>query len=92
MGNGYARQAATFALLTSPANIAANMATLAYPTATANWGALGFFEIWSALTGGQRLYWGPLVDPADGVTPITRNVLSGDTVRFTAGVIQVQAV
>lgn len=91
VGNGYARQSATFALLSSPNNIAANTATLAYPTATASWGGIGYFEIWSALTGGQRLYWGPLVDPADGITPITRTVLGGDTVRFTAGVIQVQA-
>lgn len=91
VGNGYARQPCTFALLTTPANVAANTTTIAYPAATASWGGLGYWEVWSALTGGQRLYWGPLVDPADGVTPITRTVLGGDIVRFQAGVIQIVA-
>ncbi|HEY2416798.1 MAG TPA: hypothetical protein VGH84_02690 [Steroidobacteraceae bacterium] len=91
VGNGYARQAAAFALLTTPPNIAANSATVAFPPATASWGSIGWFEVWDAASAGNRLYWGPLVDPADGVTPVTRAVLSGDIVRFTAGVIEVQA-
>jgi hypothetical protein len=91
VGGAYTRMATTFALLTSPNNIAANLATIEFPTATAPWGSLGYFEVWSALTGGNRLYWGPLVDPSDGVTPIIRTVQTGDIVRFTAGVIQVKA-
>jgi hypothetical protein len=91
VGNGYARQPATFALIAPPPTIAANTATLAFPTATAAWGTIGFFEIWSAATAGNRLYWGPLVDPVDGTTPITRAVLGGDIVRLTAGTVQVQA-
>ena len=90
VGGAYARQAATFALST-PTNMAANTATLAYPAATAAWGAIGFFEVWSAVTGGQRLYWGPLVDPVDGITPIVRAVLGGDIVRLQAGSVQVTA-
>jgi hypothetical protein len=65
--------------------------TRRFPAATANWGPIGWFEIWSALTAGNRLFWGPLVDPTDGVTQLTRTVLGGDIVRFTAGVVQVQA-
>lgn len=91
-GGGYVRQAAVFALLSGSSNVAANTLTLEYPPAAADWGAVGYFELWSAITGGTRLYWGPLVSPVDGVTPITRNVLTGDIVRFSAGVIQVQAV
>src|SRR5580765_4166094 len=91
IGNGYQRQAVTFALIAPPPTIAANTATIVFPAATANWGSIGWFEIWSALTAGNRLFWGPLVDPTDGVTNLTRTVLSGDIVRFTAGVIQVQA-
>jgi|SRR5215831_14096143 len=93
-GGAYARQQATFALSTgatvSPA-MAANSATVQFPTATAPWGTVGWFELWDATTGGNRLYWGPLVDPADGITPITRSVQVGDIMRFQAGVIQVQA-
>lgn len=90
-GTGYQRMAATFARTTPPPTISANSATIEFPVAGVAWGTIGFFEIWSALTAGTRLYWGPLVDPVDGVTPITRNILGGDIVRFTAGVIQVQA-
>lgn len=89
-GGAYARQPVTFALST-PSNMAANSATLEFPPATATWGTIGYFEVWDALTTGNRLYWGPLVDPADGVTPITRNVMSGDIVRFSAGIIQIKA-
>jgi hypothetical protein len=90
-GAGYQRIAVAFALIAPPPSIAANTATIEFPVATADWGGIGYFEIWDALTGGARLYWGPLVDPVDGTTQITRTVLSGDIVRFTAGVIQVQA-
>lgn len=89
-GGGYARQPATFAI-SAPPGLAANTATVAWAPATAPWGVIGWFELWTALTGGTRYYWGPLVDPADGVTPITRNVLTGDAVRLTAGAIQVRA-
>ena len=89
-GNGYARQAATFALSTTP-NVAANVATVAFPEATAPWGVIGWFELWDALTAGNRLYWGPLVNAADGVTPVLRSVLGGDIVRLSAGTVQVQA-
>jgi hypothetical protein len=90
-GGGYTRMAATFAISTST-NVAANTATVEFPAATTPWGTLGYFEIWDAATAGRRLYWGPLVDPADGVTPVSRSVLTGDIMRFTAGIIQVRAV
>lgn len=88
---GYARVATVFALLANPDNAAANSVTVEFPPATGAWGTIGYFEVWSAATAGNRLYWGPLVDPVDGVTPITRNILPGDIVRFSAGVVQVLA-
>jgi len=93
-GGGYARQGAGWQLQAAPNNnIAANTASIEFPAATADWGNIGWFELWDTPggAGGNRLYWGPLVDPTDGVTPITRNVLVGDIVRFLAGTIQVQA-
>src|SRR5678815_1675705 len=57
-GGGYARVAATFALMASPSNAASNAATVEFPVATGNWGTIGYFEIWTAATGGTRLYWG----------------------------------
>lgn len=88
---GYARQLGAFGLAAARYDLAENTATIEYPPATANWGSIGYFEIWDAVTAGNRLFWGPLVDPMDGITPIARNVLSGDIVRFSAGVIQVEA-
>jgi hypothetical protein len=88
---GYTRVAAPFALLDDPDNVAANSATVEFPAATMTWGVVGWFEVWDAVAAGNRLYWGPLVDPADGVTPITRNVQTGDIVRFSAGVVQIKA-
>lgn len=91
VGGGYARIQGTFALAGTPDNVASNAATIEYPTATASWGTVGWFEVWDAVSGGNRLYWGPLVDPADGVTPITRSIQTSDIVRFQAGVVQIQA-
>ena len=90
--NGYQRQGCVFALAATPQSIAANTTTVAWPAAAAGWGTVGWFEIWAALAGGIRLYWGPLVDPADGVTAITRVILAGDIIRFPAGVLQVRAI
>jgi len=89
-GGGYARATATFALMASPSNAASNATTVEFPVATAVWGTIGHFEIWTAATGGTRLYWGPLTDPADGV-PIEMDVATGDVVRFSAGALIVQA-
>ena len=92
-GGGYSRPVGTFALANMPPNsIAANSATIQFPAATSDWGVIGWFEIWDAnIPGGNRLYWGPLLDPNDGVTPITRQVLTGDIMRFQAGTLLVQA-
>jgi hypothetical protein len=89
-GNGYARMAASFQVLASPPNMAANTTTVAFPIASAPWGVLGYFELWDAPAGGNRLYWGALVDPADGTTPITLSVSAGDVLRFSAGALGVR--
>jgi hypothetical protein len=89
-GGGYSRAAATFALMSSPSNAASNAAAVEFLAATSAWGTIGYFELWTAATGGTRLYWGPLTDPADGV-PIEIDVAAGDTVRFSAGALVVQA-
>lgn len=89
-GGSYARMLATFVAGT-PTNMANNATTIEFPLATANWGNIGHFELWDAVSAGNRLYWGPLVDPADGVTPVTRAITNGDIMRITAGALQVQA-
>jgi hypothetical protein len=84
---GYTRSAATFSMLS--ATNAANAGTVEFPVATAAWGTVGFFEVWTAATGGDRLYWGPLVD-ADGITPVSLNIVAGDIVRLPVGTLSIQ--
>ena len=91
-GTGYARQRPVFALSAGRTDLAVNTATVEYAPASTNWGAIGYFELWDALTAGNRLYWGPLVDPTDGVTPIVRNINAGDILRLAANQLAVQAV
>jgi FAD/FMN-containing dehydrogenase len=88
VGTNYARQPITFSV---SGNVAINSEGAQYTTAGSYWGVIGWFEIWDALVGGNRLYFGPLVDPADGVTPITREILVGDVMRFQASTITVSA-
>lgn len=89
-GAGYTRMPATFALIATPANIAANTAVIEFPMAGAAWGTIGYFELWDAAVGGNRLYWGQLIDPATEL-PITVTVGSGDILRFSPGALAVQA-
>src|SRR5215467_5614196 len=92
-GGAYARQSAAFAISSGGASpaVSSNAGTVQFPAATAPWGSVGWFEIWDNATTGNRLYWGPLVDPADGITPITRSIQIGDILRFQVGVLQVSA-
>ena len=64
-GVGYTRMPATFALVATPANIAANTTSIEFPMAGSAWGTIGYFELWDSAIGGNRLYWGQLIDPID---------------------------
>jgi len=90
--SGYARRTSPFAMVVGRSDLASNTLTMEWSPATANWGNVGWFELWDAVTGGNRLYWGPLVDPADGTTPITRSILTGDIMRLPTGNVTVQAI
>jgi hypothetical protein len=90
-GAGYARITAAFAMGSGQPSNAANSASVQFAAATADWGGVGWFELWDALTAGNRLYWGPLVDPANPTVPIVRTVLAGDILRLPAGALVVSA-
>jgi hypothetical protein len=88
--SAYVRQRATFALSGARADLAINIAAVEFPQAARSWGVIGYFELWDAVVGGNRLYWGALVDPSDNVTPLTLAVSAGDIVRFSVGTLGVQ--
>lgn len=91
-GGGYVRLLTTFAQVAGITNQFANTATLEWPEATAPWGVIGWMELFDASAAGNRYFWGPLVDPADGVTPITRDIAVGDILRVPAGGLVVTAI
>jgi hypothetical protein len=92
VGGSYARQMVTFVMQTpTPSDRAFNAASVEWPPATVAFQGVGWWELWSSIMGGQRYYWGTLVDPADNVTPITRNIAVGDILRISAGSLVVTA-
>ena len=83
-GGAYARQGPiTFANAGSNPTVASNSAILTYPAATAAWGTIGFFGIWTAASGGTFQGSGAVTTP--------KAVNSGDTARFAAGALTITA-
>lgn len=62
-GGAYARQAATFTNAGNNPTVASNSGVIQYPTATAVWGTVSHFGIWSAATAGSFLGWNTVVTP-----------------------------
>jgi hypothetical protein len=84
VGNGYARQGpVTFTDSGFDPTTAANSAIVSFPTATAAWGSVPFFSVWTALSGGTYQGSGP-------ITPAV-TVNSGDQVRFLTGSLTLTA-
>lgn len=79
-GGSYARVATTskFPTPTSGASLS-NNAAVTFPTATAGWGTVVAFAIYSASTAGSILYWADLTT--------NRTVLTGDTPQFAIGTL-----
>jgi len=62
-GGAYVRQAATFTNSGNNPTVSANNAVIQYPTATAAWGTITHFGIWSAVSAGTFLGWNTVVTP-----------------------------
>ena len=82
-GGAYARLSAAFTQSGADPTVAANSGILTFPTATASWGTVSHFALWTALTGGTFLGAGALLTP--------KAVNSGDVARFAAGALTVTA-
>jgi len=80
-GGSYARQSVTFNKTGSNPTVASNNAAIQFPVATASWGTIGFFGLWSALTGGNFLGGWPVVAP--------KLVGSDDTARWEVGKLRI---
>ena len=80
-GGAYARQAATFAKTGSNPTVAANNAVIQFPTATADWGLVSHFGLWSAVSGGTFLGGWPVTVP--------KAVGPDDTARWEVGKLKI---
>jgi len=76
-GNGYARQAVTFAAATSPGGTTSNTGAVTYTASGGNWGTITHIGIHDALSGGNLLWHGAMT--------ASKIVNDGDTLEFSIG-------
>ena len=81
IGGAYARQSATFTKTGSNPTVAANSAVIQFPTATADWGHITFFGLWSAVSAGTFLGGWPVLVP--------KAVGPDDTARWEVGKLKI---
>ncbi|MCL2197318.1 MAG: hypothetical protein FWB80_00185 [Defluviitaleaceae bacterium] len=83
-GGAYARQRITFSAPVQSNEKAEvlNSTEIRFPVATAGWGSISHFGIFTAATGGNFL--------AHGAVPIPREIVSGDEAVFRAGALAVR--
>lgn len=94
-GTGYARQSVACSATAMAATNAdasttnpssgttgktSNNAIVNWGNAGSAWGTVTYYEIWDALTGGNRLFFGPLVDISGA--PLSYSIGNGDPVSF----------
>lgn len=80
-GGGYSRVAVTFNNPTG--GTITNSSAVTFPQATANWGVIAYWGLYTASTGGTLVAWGP-------VSP-SKTVNTGDVLQIPAGSIQLSA-
>jgi hypothetical protein len=83
-GGGYVRQGPiAFANAGANPTVASNTAIITYPAATANYGVVGFFGLWTAATGGSFL--------GSAAVSLAIPINQGDSARFYAQTLTVSA-
>lgn len=65
-----------------------NNVPIDFGVAGSNWGTASHWEAWDALTGGNRVFFGEIVDGTG--TPAPRSIVLGDPVSFPAGALVTQ--
>jgi hypothetical protein len=80
-GGSYVRQSVTFTNAGTNPTVASNNAVIQFPTATADWGVINHFGLWTASTAGTFL----------GGWPVTVAKLVGtdDTARWDLGQLKI---
>ena len=76
-GNGYAREAVTFAAATSPGGTTSNTGAVTFTASGGNWGSITHIGIHDAVSGGNLLWHGAMT--------AAKTVNDGDTLEFSIG-------
>jgi hypothetical protein len=88
-GGSYARQVCAFTITGTGTAQAANTSAITFPTATADWGIVGWVGIYDALASGNLVAYQNL-QKSDFSTTTTKTINDGDIFKFNASTIKIQ--
>jgi hypothetical protein len=88
-GGSYARQVCAFTITGAGTAEAKNTSAITFPTATADWGIIGWVGIYDSLTGVNLVAYQNL-QKSDFSTSTTKVVNDGDIFKFNAQTIKLQ--
>ena len=88
-GGAYARQVCAFTISGSGTAQAANTSAITFPTATLDWGTVGWIGIYDSASGGELVAFQNL-QKSDFSTTTTKIINDGDIFKFNATTIKIQ--
>ena len=87
-GGSYARQVCAFTITGTGPALATNTSAITFPTATADWGIVGWIGIYDAVSSGNLVAYQNL-QKSDFSTTTTKTVNDGDIFKFNASTIKI---
>ena len=87
-GGSYARQICAFTITGTGTALATNTSAITFPTATADWGIIGWVGIYDAVSSGNLVAYQNL-QKSDFSTTTTKTVNDGDIFKFNASTIKI---
>tara|TARA_Y100000296_G_C5065054_1_gene201892 strand:- start:1 stop:414 length:414 start_codon:yes stop_codon:yes gene_type:complete len=88
-GGSYARQICAFTITGTGTAQAANTSAITFPTATADWGIVGWIGIYDAVSSGNLVAFQNL-QKSDFSTTTTKTINDGDIFKFNSSTIKIQ--
>ena len=88
-GGSYARQVCAFTITGSGIAQALNTSAITFPTATADWGIVGWVGIYDAVSSGNLVAYQNL-QKSDFSTVTTKTINDGDIFKFNSDTIKIQ--
>jgi len=87
-GGSYARQICAFTVTGTGTALATNTSAITFPTATADWGIVGWIGIYDAVSSGNLVAFQNL-QKSDFSTTTTKTINDGDIFKFNASTIKI---